>query len=326
MEGVIRKNLRIFYIKNNPSMKPLKSLISILLFFSQSIFAQEKLQAQEEKDFIIPFQLTEHNNISIMAILNGQDTVNLMFHTAADDVTLIEKTTAKIKSLHFNGVTDSVKSWGGQNNSSRLSENNSLQIGELKWTNVAIWENTNSGQNTDGKFGPNLFKNKVIEIDFDKKIIVIHYNLPRKTKNYEKLKLLFEHNSMFIEATCQINDSSFTNKFLIHSGYAGDILFDDKFSNENKLSEKLKIVGEKELKDSYGNILKTKKAILPILKIGNEKFSDVPVCFFEGAIGIQKMSIMGGDVLKRFNIIIDAQREYVYLKPNKLKKAEYFKS
>ncbi|HLK28245.1 MAG TPA: hypothetical protein VKT28_06670 [Puia sp.] len=307
-------------------MKPIKSLIPLLFFFYQPIFAQEKLLTQEEKDFVIPFQLTDHNNISIMAVLNGQDTVHLMFHTAADDVTLIENSTARLKSLRFNGVTDSVKSWGGQSNTSRLSENNSLQIGELKWTNVSIWENTNTGQNTDGKFGPNLFKNKVIEIDFDKSIIVIHPTLPDKTKKYEKLKLLFEHNFMLLEATCQINDSSFTNKFLIHSGYAGDILFDDKFADEKKLSEKLKIVGEKELKDSYGNVLKTKKAILPILKIGNEKFADMPVGFFQGAIGRQKVSVMGGDVLKRFNIIIDAQREYVYLKPNKLKKAEYFKS
>jgi hypothetical protein len=82
-------------------------------------------------------------------------------------------------------------------------------------------------------------------------------------------------------------------------------------------------VGEKELKDSYGNIIKTQKAILPAFKIGNTTLSHVPVGFFAGAIGRQKMSIIGGDILKRFNIIIDAQREYIYLKPNSLKKSGY---
>jgi hypothetical protein len=35
------------------------------------------------------------------------------------------------------------------------------------------------------------------------------------------------------------------------------------------------------------------------------------------------MSILGGDVLKRFNIIIDAKREFIYLRPNNLKDTAY---
>ncbi len=78
------------------------------------------------------------------------------------------------------------------------------------------------------------------------------------------------------------------------------------------------------MKDSYGNILKTKKAIMPLVKIGNEQLTDVPVGFFEGAIGRQKMSILGGDILKRFNWIIDAERKFIYLKANRLTATDYF--
>jgi hypothetical protein len=77
------------------------------------------------------------------------------------------------------------------------------------------------------------------------------------------------------------------------------------------------------LKDSYGNVLKTRKAILPALIIGDEILTDVPAGFFEGAIGRQKMSIFGGDILKRFNIRIDARREHIYLKANNLRKTDY---
>jgi hypothetical protein len=110
---------------------------------------------------------------------------------------------------------------------------------------------------------------------------------------------------------------------LIHSGYAGAVLFDDAFAAENGLTKKLQVIGEKDLKDSYGHTLKTKKAILPVLKIGNDTLQNVPAGFFEGAIGRQKVSVIGGDVLKRFNIIIDAQREYIYLKANELKNSSY---
>ena len=56
---------------------------------------------------------------------------------------------------------------------------------------------------------------------------------------------------------------------MIHSGYGGSILYDDNFSAENSLGEQIKIIDEKELKDSYGNVLKTKKGILPKFTIGN---------------------------------------------------------
>ena len=298
--------------------------LTIFTFLYQTTIGQGKKQlGNAPPQYFIPFQLTDYNNISVQAVLNDKDTVNLMFHTAANAITLTEVAIQKLKTLSFENTTDSIQSWGGQANSSRLSKGNSLQIGLLKWEDVSIWENKNSGQYTDGKFGIDLFENKVIEIDFNRKIIIIQTTLPHRIKKYEKRTLLFENDNMFLEADFKIGKNNFKNRFLVHSGYSGDILFDDKFVNDNKIGEKLEIVGEKELKDSYGNILKTKRAILPLFKIGKEKLLNVPVGFFEGAIGRQKMSIIGGDILKRFNIIIDAQRKYVYLKSNNLKRVNY---
>jgi len=126
-----------------------------------------------------------------------------------------------------------------------------------------------------------------------------------------------------VEASCIVAGNQFHHPFLIHSGYSGALLLDDQFANENKLGEQLTITGEKQLKDSYGNIVIVKKSILPRFLLGNQTLDSVPAGFFEGRVGAQKMSIMGGDVLKRFNIIIDADRTYVYLKANGLNKIAY---
>lgn len=285
-----------------------------MVLLSLSTFAQEKI--------VIPFTLTKYNNLSIKAVLNQKDTVQLMFHTAANAVTLTEEALQKITSLKFDR-TDSIKSWGGSENTSRFSKNNELQIGSLKWSNTPIWENKNSGQYTDGKFGLDLFENKIIELDFDKQVLVIHHELPSKTKSYEKLKLTFENDMIFVEAKSIIGKSSYTNKFLIHSGYAGAVLYDDQFTADNKIDEQLEVTDVRLLKDSFGNTLKTKKAILPNLAIRNIQLNNVSVGFFEGAIGRQKMSIIGGDVLKRLNLVIDAKREFIYFKPSKLKNIAY---
>lgn len=292
-------------------------IVFVLIVLCQVSFAQNS-----KKQYTIPFELTEYNNISVQAILNNKDTVKLMFHTAASAIALTDIAVKKLSTINFEG-THSVKSWGGENNDSRFSESNLIQIGELKWDNISIWEDQNSGQYTDGKFGIDLFDGKIIEIDFEKKIIILHSELPKKAKNYEKLKLTFGHDAMFVEATSQIGGAALTNSFMIHSGYYGSVLFDDDFVSANNIDGKLKIVAEKELKDSFGNILKTKKAVLPYFSIGNQKLMNVPVGFFTGALGRQKMSILGGDVLNRFTIIIDAKGESLYLKANSLKDMPY---
>lgn len=289
---------------------------AILMFSVKMVFGQGQTT-------VIPFHLTAYNNLSVPVLLNEKDTLHLMLHTAANSVTITEDAAKKIKSISFNGTLEGIKSWGGSDNSARVSENNTLQIGGMKFEGVSISENKYSGQQTDGKFGLDLFQDQVIQFDFEKKIILVSSTLPKGIKKYQKLKLTFEDDLLFIEANCKVGDTILKNQFLIHSGYSGGMLLDDQFAHDHQLGTKLKITGEKELKDSYGNVLKTKKAILPSLEIGQEKLADVPVGFFEGAIGRQKMSVMGGDVLKRFNMVIDAKREYIYLKANKLKKEKY---
>ena len=127
-----------------------------------------------------------------------------------------------------------------------------------------------------------------------------------------------ENGFLFIEGTISIGAKEYGNRFLIHSGYGGALLLDDEFVRANDIGVQLEIIEESELKDSYGNILKTKKAILPSFTLGNTTLLDLPVGFFEGSIGRQKMSVMGGAVLKQFNMFIDTKESCIYLKANGL--------
>ena len=270
----------------------------------------------------IPFILTEHNNIAIYAQLNGVDSIKLMFHTAANDISLIKESAKELKSLIWDEKVDGVKSWGGTGEQ-RTSKNNSLRIGDLEWNKLLIWENVHSGPTTDGKFGPNLFKDRPIEIDFESKHLVVHSNLPIHINNYEKIPIQFENGFMFIGAISIIKEVEVKNRYLIHSGYSGAVLLDDIFVEEHEISENIDITEEQELKDSFGNILKTKKGLLSKFVIGKYELQNLPVGFFEGSIGRQKMSVIGGNILKRFNIIIDSNRENLYVKSNGLSLLTY---
>jgi hypothetical protein len=53
---------------------------------------------------------------------------------------------------------------------------------------------------------------------------------------------------------------------------------------------------------------------MPAFGLGRERLADVPVGFFKGQIGRKTKSVLGGDVLKRFNLIFDLPRKKLYVK------------
>lgn len=306
-------------------MKTYQFLVVIfLLTLGQTSYCQiNNIASTPSLNDTIPFVLTDHNNISIQAIVNDQDTIQLMFHTAASSVSLIEASTSSMSSIQWNQSTK-VESWGGQSDS-RISSHNKLKIGQQVWDSIPMWECKRSGPLTDGKCGPDLFSGKVVEINFDRLEIILHPELPKMVDQYEQQAIDNQDGMLFIDGLSMIGDSSFANRYLIHSGYGGTILYDDEFVATHGIGDQLKVLSVQELKDSYDNVIKVKKSTLPIFKIGNIAFNDIPVGFFEGAIGRQKMSVIGGNFLKRFNIILDADRKYIYLKSNGLKDLPYDK-
>ena len=108
-----------------------------LFLFACLTFLITSLTAQKESHTdTIPFLLSPHNNIIIQSVVNEKDSVDLMFHTASDLMTLTEEATAKMSSVAFS-EPDSIQSWGG-GGTARFSEGNVLQIGGLRWDSVEI--------------------------------------------------------------------------------------------------------------------------------------------------------------------------------------------
>ena len=304
--------------------------LTIVLFITSSSLGQERNDNSSSSVLTvldsIPFELTDHNNISVQAIINNIDTVQLMLHTAANPVSVIEEELKHISSISVQG-SENVKSWGGDS-SSKFSTNNSIQIGATIHRDLTIWVNQNSGPNTDGKFGLDLFGEHIIEINFDRKMIFIYEDWEDSLASaygYEKLELTSDNGLLFISGQSLFGETQISSTFLVHSGFGGSILFDDQMTEEYQFSNNLKIIEESQLKDSFGNILKTKKAILPGFILANQKMTNVPIGFFEGAIGRQKMSVLGGDILKRFNIIFDIKHAHIYFKSNDLMQTAFSK-
>jgi hypothetical protein len=266
---------------------------------------------------VIPFVLTEANNLSVPATIDRQYPVNLMFHTAVSSLSLTKEATARLSGLKLD-KTETVSSWGGKTKV-RYGENHSIQVGGRNWDGVTLGESDYSGPATDGKFGPNLFAGKIVAIDFDTSTIKLYDGLPKLDAGFQKLKLSVKEDLMFVEGTVRIGEKDYQNQFLIHSGFGGTLLLDDAFVSSNKLAEQLVTVSETALKDSFGNTIKTRNVLVPSVSLGDARLEGVTVGLFDAALGRQKVSVMGGNLLKRFNIVLDVldiKDAHIYLKPN----------
>lgn len=266
----------------------------------------------------IPFERTAYNNLLVSAVLNRVDTVKLMFHTASKDVTLTQTSLPKLKSIRFDEEVDGVTSWGAASNASRMSAHNHVQLQGISWPDLPIWDDVNTGQGADGKLGFGLLEGKVLQLDFDQNLMMLTDELPLDLSSYQQLPLTFEKGNMFVTIHCSIGGKRLENRFLIHSGYSGALLFDDEFVVKHDLDSLLPAVGEKILHDAFGNAIVSKKVVVPRAEIGSHELIDVAAGFFKGASGLQRISILGADVLKRFNVVIDAQRTFIYIKPSHL--------
>lgn len=257
-------------------------------------------------------------------MINNLDTLEMMFHLAEGSVSIITEILDSINSVNLAEDSNTIKTWGG-NAKARYSEVNSIKIGSTTKDSIPIHETRLSGPMTDGKFGPNYFGNRLIELDYDEQILVAHDALPQSINAYTKFDIEIDRGMMFLSGLLSIDNEMIEHQFLLHTGYGGRLLLDDQFVNKYNLDNKLETISQGELKDSHGNIIKTKKAILPAIRFQEHQFTELPIGFFAGAIGRQKMSVMGCDLIRRFNIIIDRANHFIYLKPNTNYESPYTK-
>ncbi len=263
------------------------------------------INAQE----IIPFRMTKYNNLIVKAQVNGKDSLDLMFQIAMEEASISPERTRNADHILFK---------------EGISDGNTLSIGDIIYQDIRFFDNELSGHEADGKIGTGIFKGKIFKIDYDNNRFLAYETMP-DLKGYHAIPLVYRNGQIFIRAENVIDGKPMAADFLLQSGYSGGIIYSNAFADGKDLDRKLKITGEKTLRNSAGKSVVTKNGILPVLKIGGFTLKEVPAGFFTGELKTQKASYLGADVLKRFNWIFDAERKTVYIRPSKYFTDAYFK-
>ena len=289
---------------------PKKGLIDNLCFElmktsgSNFTYAQQELLVDQDT---IPFMLSAFNNIIVKTVINGIDTLDLKFDSGTTGLLLT------------NNAIDTKLHWTRNSN-----YDNSLKIGDIEWDSLRIYPVELSGQGTDGRFGWDLFAGKVVEIDFDSNLLIVHNKLPTIDQEYARFNIEYTHTLFCIQAELEVKGIKYKNRFLFDNGYQRTIMLDTVLIAEQNFPKDLEVIKTVIMRDGQGKEIPVITVNLEKLNLGNHSLIDIPIQLLTTSNPARfKAHILGNEVLKRFNTFLDFKNNFVYLKPNSLINQDY---
>ncbi|MBL0355897.1 MAG: hypothetical protein IPP72_02980 [Chitinophagaceae bacterium] len=287
-----------------------------------AISGENKLTSNVNKSDTIHFTLTPYNAVHVKSILNERDTLNLHFDIGSFDFRLTKDAILK-KTKLLSGQPDALTGKANPefNNLEKVFK---IQIGDLIFTNPEVVPTGFTAHGMDGRFGWNIFEGRVVEIDYDKNLLIIHTKLPKKLNAYVKSKIEFTHSFVCIKGTFVINNKKYIGNFLLDSGSDQAIMLDSLWASKQNFPKDLKLLKSSKLKDPRGVLYETRIVVSPLLKINGFELTNIPTYLLgnNNPVGFE-INYLGNDLLKRFNTILDFRNDYIYLKSNSLMSLPY---
>jgi hypothetical protein len=255
----------------------------------------------------IPFILGDNDKIYLKGRVNGGEELNFQFDLGCGG-SILKESSADAAKLEFDSSITLSNSDGV--NQVPLSNNNHLEIGGLHWRGLPFAIADNMTHREDGLLGNTLFQDKVLEINYDRKVLVIHDALPTIDNSFSKYPIVLDGVVPFLQGTLTISDEQRDGWFMVDTGAYTSILYSDRVSPWHKLVAELhSMLGRDESR--------------PRLTIGEHAFGDFNYTIENGPRNEDQRGLLGNDILKRFNTVLDNQSGFIYLRLNSLADAPY---
>lgn len=258
----------------------------------------------------IPFFM-KGNRIYLKGTLNNSKPLDIQFDLGAG-ISNISHRSAKKTNITFDGKATLHNDQGS--NEVPTSSTNQLNIAGLHWDSLFFIQTKNMNRDEDLIVGNSLFQNKVIEVDYDKFILTIFDTLISTPQGYTKHEIILEQHRPIFKSTLSIDKKKYIDWFVFDTGNNGSMLIAGGFSKKHNLwSQYKRIIG-------IGN---RHIVVVPELKVAENVFHKIVVNASKPKDGnLNGYSIMGNQILKRYNFILDNQNGFIYLKPNHFMKEQ----
>jgi hypothetical protein len=271
------------------------------------------------KTDILPFTLNKNRQIILKGSINNSSEMDFCFDLGARVAYVIGKGFDKPNNLLIDGVMEDESVTGLS--SEKTSSANTIQLGKLNFDNIQICYIDEAGflDNGGGLIGFNIFQGKVLEIDFDKELIMVQNELPAKKSEYAPIPFKQTTGGMYIPITINNGVQESTGWYFFDSGADNALTFDSRFAKRKRLYNTMKIMGEAGIASSENRVINAKILNVPEVTIAGYKLVNVPTLLAEESYAESEFEdgVIGIGLQARFNFIIDFPNNQMYIKPSK---------
>lgn len=307
-----------------------------LWLFSIVSFGQSKFNLPRTDSDKIRFQLVD-NLIIIPVEINGVDLSFLLDSGVSKpilfNITNIDTLQIKnVETVYLRGLG------GGEPVEALKSQNNFFKIGSAINVNQDIFVVFDSsinftprlGVDVHGIIGFDLFRDFIVEINYSSKYLKLHKPdnyVYKKCSNCEQFNLSFYNNKPYIDGEVIIDSEKIPVKLLVDTGSSDALwLFEEDSLNMNPINDYyfIDFLGKGLSGSVYGKRSKVKS-----FRLKNFLFNDVNVAFPDStSISYarkheERNGSISGEILKRFNIIMDYKKARMILKKNNKYKSPF---
>ena len=297
-------------------------LYSILFIKSN---AQEEFVPPAAKHITyIPFTLLTGGVIIIRATLdNNKDSLNFVLDTGSGGISL-DSTTASYLGVERKLSDKTVRGIAGIKNV-EFTYNHTLNLEGVSVANLDFHINDYDiltsayGIRIDGIIGYSFFRRFIVAIDYEKMMFEV---LTPGTFKYPRGGYLLkpQFSTLPMQMASVRDNEDVTAKFYFDTGAGLCMLL-----NENLVQDSSLLRSKRKLYPTEAEGLGGKKSmsltVVKEVRIGPYKFRNVPVYVFNDEFNITQYPVLGGllgnDLMRRFNIIVNYPEQQIYIKPNK---------
>jgi PDZ domain len=308
----------------------MKLKVFLLTFFIsiQIGFAQIGFQFDAKQDkVVIPFQFI-NNLIFIPVFVNGVE-LNFLLDTGVDETILLslddksEVSFNNVKKIKLRGLGASVAIEGLQ------SSGNVLYCNGLKDSDHELYIvldqsfnfSSHVGIPVNGIIGYHFFKNHSIEINYDRKKIIVRRDLSKiekkLTKKFESTSIEMQENKLYCMTSVEMDSKQIETKLLLDIGNSDALwLFQDS-NPDIKVPEKS---FDDFLGKGFSGDINGKRTKISNFKIANFIFKN-PIIAMPDTVSVKSVSMVqnragsiGGEIFRRFNVIFDYPNKKLYLR------------
>lgn len=305
-------------------MKKIPCLIIFLLLFGQLLKSQEEFVPPPSR-FItsFPFRLLTGGIITLKAkIGNFPDTLNFILDTGSGGIS-IDSLTAERLNLKPTLSERTIRGIAGIKQVSFVY-NMQLQLPNLTVDSLNFHINdydvltSSYGEKIDGIMGYAFLSRYIVKVDYDSAKIYVYskgtFKYPRGGFLLKPLLI-----NIPVMSTAVKDEKEIINRYYFDTGAGMCLLLSSDFvKDSNFISSKRKWYPTQA--EGLGGKAPMKQGVVKQVKLGPYRFKNVPTYIFEDEFNVTSYPYLGGlvgnDLLRRFNLIINYDRRDIYLMPN----------